>query len=301
MLNGPTPEEALLSVWTEPKVVELEHRLFLSQDYAIINPTQVGKGHYADLDAWRLLPKGLERHHRKMPLLVHLANVEESLRLTLLERADHWLRDHHMPLFSALFSCPEPPDEVRTSLVTRMLLRRDDGRRAWLRYHDPRVFRHLQWLLATQQLAALMGPTQRWLGFDPLCRRWLQWSRPDVVPHQRLSLGAEQWRAVEQFEALNGCLRDLSEEGCNTDDKTARALLEGLLEASQHGLVQSSDTMLYARQHLEHGPGISRFPEVAMRLRQAGEGETSYVVACDSLLKSDFRRRDDGARHLYKD
>lgn len=276
-------------------IVELDHRLFLAQDYAIINPMQVGKDQYADLDARCLLPKGLERHQRMMPLLVHLANVEESRRLELLERADHWARHHHMPLFSALFSSDHAPGEVRAGLLARMLLRRDDGRRAWLRYHDPRVFRHLQWLLEEEQRAALMGPAQTWLGFDPLCRHWHRWTRPDVPGYPRLRLDPGQWRAVEQFEALNGCLRDLADDGEASDDAAARRLLEGLLEAQRHGLVQSTDAVLYARQRLEHGPGIARLPAVASRLRQARERETSYVAACDTLLKDDFLRQEGGA------
>ncbi|WP_255516287.1 DUF4123 domain-containing protein [Luteimonas suaedae] len=285
----------VLSAWIDPMIVELGHRLFLAQDYAIINPMQVGSDQYADLDVQYLLPKGLERHRRMMPLLVYLASVEESRRIELLERADHWSRHHHMPLFSALFSSAHAPGRVRAGLLARMLLRRDDGRRVWLRYHDPRVFRHLQWLLDKEQLAVLMGPAQTWLGFDPLCRRWRQWSRPDVPGHPRLRLDSRQWQAVEQFEALNGCLRDLADEGESSDGDTARRLLESLLEARRQGLVQSVDAMLYARQQLEHGPGIARLPAVALRLRQARELETSYVVACDTLLKDDFLRRDGAA------
>lgn len=295
MPSGPMPAEALLSAWIEPMVVDLDHRLFLAQDYAIINPMQVDKTQYADLQPVRMLPKGLERHQQKLPFLVHLKKLGETLRLELLERADNWSRHHHMPLFSALFASTLPTQVVRTRLAARMMLRHEDGRHAWLRYHDPRVFRHLQCLLNEKQLAALMGPAQTWLGFDPLCRRWLQWHRPDVVGRPRLRLDAEQWQTLEQFEALNDCLRDLSEEGGATDQETARALLEGLLEARRHGLVQGSDTMLYARQHLEHGPGISRLPALALRLRQTREREASYVSACDTLLKDDFLRQEGGA------
>ncbi|MDR7192655.1 DUF4123 domain-containing protein [Luteimonas terrae] len=233
-------------------IVELEHRLFLAQDYAIINPMQVSSDQYGDLDAQRMIPKGLERHHRMMPLLVRLASVNEPRRLELLERTNQWARRHHMPLFSALFSSSRPPDRVMPNLLANMLLRRA-GRHVWLRYHDPRVFRHLQWLFDHDQVAALMGPAQTWLGFDPLCRRWHQWSCPVVQRHPRLRLDAKQWEAVEQFEALNGCLRDLSAAGEATDDDTARGLLEGLLEAGRQGLVQDVDVMLYARQHLARG------------------------------------------------
>lgn len=280
------------SIWIDSMIVELDHRLFLAQDYALINPLQVGRDQYADLDLWQLVPKGLERHQRMLPLLVHLSNMEESRRLDLLERAGEWARHHHMPLFSALLSSQHAPEQVRASLLSRMLLRREDGSRAWLRYHDPRVFRHLQWLLDMKQLATLMWPMHTWMAFDPLLRCWLQWSRPDIPRHPRLGLDARQWRAIGQFEALNNCLRDLADEGEASDDDTARRLLEGLLEARRQGLEQGADAMLYARQQLEHGPGIACLPAVALRLRQTRERDTSYVVACDTLRKEDFLRRE---------
>ncbi|MDN5782753.1 MAG: DUF4123 domain-containing protein [Luteimonas sp.] len=282
-------------------IVELDHRLFLAQDYALINPMQVGKEQYADLNARRLLPKGMERHERMLPLLVHLASLNESQRIELLERTEQWARHYHMPLFSALFSSQYAPDRVNADLLVRVVLRRASGQRAWLRYHDPRVFRHLQWLLDKEQLAALMGPAQTWLGFDPLCRHWHQWPRPDVSGHPRLRLDAGQWQAVAHFEALNHCLRDLADEGEASDDDTARALLDGLLEARQQGLAQSMDAMLYARQRLEHGPGMSQLPAVALRLRQTREYQTSYVAACDTLSIDDFLRPMGAARSRTKD
>src|SRR5690606_37040603 len=100
-----------------------------------------------------------------------------------------------------------------------------------------------------------------------------------------------QWQAVDQLEVLNGCLRDLADKGEESSDDTARRLREGVLEARRQGLVQSADAMLYARQQLEHGSGIALLPAVAQRLRQVRERETSYVVACDTLLKDDFLRR----------
>lgn len=269
-------------------IVELDHRRFLAQDYALINPMQIGRKEYADLETCRLLPKGLERHERMMPLLVNLSDIPEEESLELLERVDQRAREYHMPLFSALLTSTRAPDQVRAGLLARLVLRRQDGGRAWLRYHDPRVFRHLTWLLEKEQLAALMGPIDAWLGFDPLCRQWHQWCRPDAAGCPHIRLTARQWRAVEQFEALNGCLRDLAEDGDETDDDTARRLLDGLLEAHRQGLTQSQDTMLYARQALTHGPGISRLPAIALRLQQTREQATSYVMACDDLLEDDF-------------
>lgn len=272
-------------------IVELDHRLFLEQDYALINPMQVGRGAYSDLDVLRLQPKGLERHERLMPLLVHLAGVEEARRIKLLERVDDWARGHDMPLFSALLRSEKSPGQVKASLQARMVLKRDDGGRAWLRYHDPRVFRHLCWLLDDVQLATLMSPVTAWLGYDPLSGSWCRWARPDALVHRHLYLSPWQWQAVEQLEALNRCLRNFADEGKPSDDATARNVLEGLLAAREQGLTQRDDAILYARQQFDHGKGISVLPAVADRLRQVRERAASYIMACDDLLEEDFRRR----------
>ena len=227
-------------------IVELDHRLFLEQDYGLINPLQVGKEHYADLEVHRLMPKGFARHERMLPLLVPLGSLEREQRIELLERTEEWARNHHMPFFSALFTSQHEAGYVRAMLVDRMVSRRPDQVSVWLRFHDPRVFRHLQWLLDPKQVPALMGPAVTWLGFDPLCRHWHCWSRPDSPGNQRLRLSQEQWQSVEQFEALNRCLRDLAELELPTDDDAARRVLESLLEARRNGLVQDAAAIRFA-------------------------------------------------------
>lgn len=210
---------------------------------------QVGREYYADLDVCGLLPRGFAHHKRMLPLLIHLGGLEQKRRIELLDRTHDWARGHHMPFFSALFTSGCSPGQTKVMLVDQMVCRRPDGVRAWLRYHDPRVFRHLHWLLDQEQLATLMGPATTWLGFDPLCRQWHRWSRPGVPGSRRLYLSPEQWQAVEQFEPLNRCLRDLAELGLPTDDEVSRRVLERLLEARRQGLVRDVDAIRFALGH----------------------------------------------------
>lgn len=286
----PTRPGRALWRWTREMDVELDHRLFLKQHYALINPMQVGKDWYSDLDVLRLQPEELERHARLMPLLVHLAALGEAQRIELLKRADDCARGHHMPLFSALFTSDRTPGHVKTVLQKHMVVKRDTGSSVWLRYHDPRVFRHLCWLLDDAQLATLMGPAKTWLGYDPLRSSWSEWTRPDVCMHPRLRLSPEQWQAVDEFEALNRCLRDFADEGKPSGDAAARSLLEGLLAARKQGLTQKDDAMLYARQQFEHGERIAAVPAVKQRLQQVREQAMSYVAACEDLPMEELQR-----------
>ncbi|WP_164972160.1 DUF4123 domain-containing protein [Luteimonas sp. YGD11-2] len=272
-------------------IVELDHRLFLAQDYAIINPMQVGREAYSDLSPLRLQPKGLERHEHILPLLVDLKSLEAAHRIELLERTLSWAQRHHMPLFSALFSSEHTYAQVFSELLRRTVLQREGGQRVWLRYYDPRVFRHLQWLLDDEQLATLMGSAQTWLGFDPLCRRWHQWTRPNAAKGLYLRLDSEQWQAVSHLEALNRCLRDLAEMGQESGDDIAKRVLEGLLVARRQGLAHFSDAALFALQQLEYGPEFALFPAVALRLQRAREQGISYSSACRGLSNDDLACR----------
>lgn len=262
----------------------LDHRLFLAQDYALINPMQVSLGQRSDLETVRLLPKGLERHTRMMPLLLELKSLPQSRRLDLLERAEWWSGNYDMPLFSALMAGAVDMRKLQMHLVRNMLLRRSGAAGAWLRFHDPRVFRHLRWMLDDEQMARLMGPVAVWTWYDPLSGQWQAHERAVDASSRRLILTQEQWLALDQLEALNRCLRDLAEElPAPADDGIARQLVEGLKDAQKQGLRETADRGLYARQRLRHGPNFHLRNDMRERLRRARKGETSYVAACTDV------------------
>ncbi len=275
--------------------VDLDHRRFLAQDFAILNPMQVVSDQRNALDCTPLVPKGFERHARMMPLLVELRALPDAERLMLLERADQWRMHHDMPFFSALLQTDVAVSRLKTHLIDRMIVRGNAGQPAWLRLHDPRVFRHLRWLLTEEQLAWLMGPVRAWTWYEPHGDDWHAQERKMQPQKQRIPLAPVQRDALAQFEALNGLLRDFADEGEAADDIIARQLLAGLLAAREQGLLQATDAKLYARQQFAHGPDIARLPSIVARLRQARDRQFSYVAACDSLQPHDFQHRESAA------
>ncbi len=261
----------------------LEHRAFLAQAYALINPLQVGAEHYADLDAVRLLPKGMERHAHMMPLVVELKLLSEDRRLALLERAEQWSRTNDMPLFSALLSGGDKT-RVLPHLQRHMVVSRRDMGRAWLRYHDPRVFRHLRWLLSAEQMAALMGPLETWTWYDQLQAQWHTHARPPAESVlSRLLLTQEQWADLEHLEALNQCLRELAEDGTEADDAAASAIRDGLRQARQYGLSDSDDIRLFALQYQQHGPQWHRQGSILQCIEKVKGQRGTYVSAFAEL------------------
>ncbi|MEZ0470328.1 DUF4123 domain-containing protein [Luteimonas salinilitoris] len=235
-------------------MVGLSHREFLAQDYALINPMQVAPDQYRDLDTVRLLPKGLDRHARMMPLLLRLKSLAEHVRIDLLHRAEQWARDYDMPLFSALMSSDVELARLKAHLLRNMLLKRLGVGRIWLRFHDPRVYRHLCWLLDGEQMARLMGPVSAWMWYDPLVGAWHTHERAAAVELGPLQLSQAQWKAMDQVEALNRCMRDLADEDSGPLGKgILRQLMAGLLEAQRKGLDEIGDRVLYATQFVRQG------------------------------------------------
>lgn len=258
----------------------LDHRNFLLQDFALINPMQVALDQRQDLETACLLPEGLERHKRMMPLVLELRSLPESKRLELLERAARWGRSYDTPLFCALLRCDRDLPQLRSHLQRQMLLRRPPTGRAWLRFHDPRVFRHLSWLFDEEQMAHLMGAVSAWTWYDPLGRTWHEYERPARRGFDPLLPTRTQWEALDQIEALNRCLRDLADETSRApDDATAEQLMAALLEARQQGLEDMADRCLYAGQRLHGGVDFHLSVRVRESLQRARRGEMSYVAA----------------------
>lgn len=257
----------------------LDHRRFLAQDYALINPLQVPLDQRRDLPTIRLSPQGLERHGRMMPLLLRLNALPETQRLELMERSDYLGLHYDMPLFAALLECKADIPILKAHLLSRMIVKRRTGPSAWLRFHDPRVYRHLRWLLSTDQMTGLMGPIEHWTWYEPLMAQWHTQRRPDGNGLRNLFVADDLWMRLERLEDLNVALRNLANDDTPTDDDTAQRLLDGLLDARQRGLTQTEDVLLYARQYLQHGPDWHG-NEVAKRcIRQAVERRSSYISA----------------------
>lgn len=258
--------------------VDMGHRTFLAQTHAIIDPTQVAAAQFADLPVQPLEPAELQGCLRQPPLLVALEALPWEQRLVLLDRADAHLRERGRPLFCALLACEDAP-RLHGHLQHLMGLWRPGRGRVWFRVHDPRVFRHLRWLLTPAQMAHVMGPVHAWTWHEPLGGTWRTHARPEERAPFGLLMQPDQFQGLEQLGVLNGCLRDLTQDAPGTGSTQVRTLMAGVLEARGTGIVHATDLRLYACQRLQHGAGFHRQPAVRQRLLRVEQG-MSYAMAC---------------------
>lgn len=264
----------------------LDHRWFLAQDYALLNPLQIARDQYSDLSTFRLMPSGFERHARMMPLLVTFNTMSEAHRLDLLERAQRWSGYHDLPLFCALLSSDADESTVKASLQRNMIVRRGNGRQVWLRQHDPRVFRHLCWLFDDAQMASLMGPVTSWTWLDPLAGHWHAYTCNEKAYATHLRLTPDQWVAVDELEALNRCLRTLAQTSSAVlDDGIARQLLQSLVEARRQGFDDMAQRCLYAHRQLQDTPHLAPRGTASQFRVPRWQSPEAYTVS--SELRSD--------------
>lgn len=267
-------------------VSALWHRPLLEQDYALINPLQVDSVLWADLPLLPLVPKASKAHADLMPRLLNLKEVSEQARLQLLDRVSAQERyNRRAPYFSALFMTSLSSDLVAARLSDRLIVRGPAKSIALLRYYDPRVFRHLRWLLDEKQMNLLLLGIDSWTWCDEDgC--WQQFRPGGKAPNAGLHLSAEQWGGLQRLGLLNQCLRKISDReperaGDDAIAKAADALLRKSYE--QHGLADRDDRCLYAEQGIRFHPEIHRHPELEKRLAHAQASATSYVSACRDL------------------
>ncbi|WP_083272557.1 MULTISPECIES: DUF4123 domain-containing protein [Pseudomonas] len=132
-----------------------------------------------DVHQWQWLLEGTELDGLKQagPALVAFED-SDAQGSPLLE----WLiqRDIASPLLSWLWSM-QPFEPLAEHLRKHLFTRLPDGRRALLRYYDPKVRRALDSVLSKDQHAELMGPIAYWQIWQPLRNEYLTFVPPQTA------------------------------------------------------------------------------------------------------------------------
>ncbi|WP_295522078.1 hypothetical protein [uncultured Stenotrophomonas sp.] len=256
--------------------VEMWHRPFLAQTHGIIDPLQVAAAQFSDLPVEPLNPPLLGRCLYAPPLL-HTLSRED--RLALLERCNAQQRDRGRPLFCTLLES-DAPGRLGLHLMNQMAPLQPSVGRVLFRVHDPRVFRLLRWLLDASQMAQLLGPISSWTWHEPLGNTWRTQHRPVVEAPPGRPIRADQWPILAQCSCINGCLRDLCEQGAGHASAQLPALLAGLDEGGAVGLRNAADLQCYALQRLENGEDFAQQVVVKRRFERVQQQGMSYRMAC---------------------
>ncbi|MCD7099532.1 DUF4123 domain-containing protein [Stenotrophomonas sp. MMGLT7] len=258
----------------------MDHREFLEFEYALVNPTQLEPEQWRDLPAESLRPRSFSAKPETLPQVVALNALSLDKRADLLMRSEQWLRGNRAPLFSALLRSGQRQETLVAHFSARQIVATPQGQRFLLRFHDPRVFARLDWLLNGAQIRQLLGPVDAWTWFDGLAGQWRTLHKPAPAKKPMPTmLSGEQWAALHRLPALNLCLKRLWREGRVPQDY--RALAErvdaSVREALSLGMADRDDACRYALGVERYGPQWPDRPYVRDAIRLAQSGEQSLV------------------------
>lgn len=260
----------------------IEHRLLDDHAFALLDRPHARGDNWRGLPGVSLAPNEMAKDADDLPRLVAVGQLKSAQR--------DWLLD------KLLASAPETPRPVAALLMAEVSLERlakhlraclivqllPNGKQLF-RYYDPRVFRHLLWMASPLQLATLFGPTMAWTWCDARG----QWRRsfppasavpaPSFVAHglDLLRIGVLERCLQTLRRTVDGFVDDAE----NGSARRVNALLDA---AIAQGLSDEADLRLYVTQAIRFNPNIHRHPELARRLRAAGDDD-SYVGACADL------------------
>ena len=246
----------------------------------------------ADLDTQAIVPESFRAQPKLFPVLLDLKALDVEQRADLSKLAAAWALEKDVPYFSALLDTTASSVQIAAHLARRMLVSVPGAGQDVLRFYDPFVFRHLQWLLTPKQRDSLLGPIQRWNWREPN-GTWRSYKREAAhasVPP--LLLKPEQWPTLMRLTDINAMLRRLARVApqLHDDDVLATRIDTLLAEAwLQHQMADRQDRYLYAEQALRFHPDIHSHPQSRQRLERTRAGGTSYVSACAGVDDAAWR------------
>ncbi|WP_137189652.1 DUF4123 domain-containing protein [Stenotrophomonas rhizophila] len=279
----------------------IPHRIFLESQYLIVNPMQVDPREWSQLESVSIVSTRLKHEAHMMPRLVSLDKLPLERKLELLDRNELSIAKGNGALWSCALRSDSSLDETAGHLARAQVLRTPHGQYFLLRHHDPRVFRHLIWMLRASQLAALMGPISVWSWLDADSGQWQQVARPQ--DRSGGGLVAQEWGGINRIGLVNAVLRDVRKARMDValDESLYRQIDSALKRAIEiEGLGDAEDQRLYALHCIHYGDAWSERADVQAVLTRVKSGDGSYYalsVECTSLGASGALEKTEGNRH----
>lgn len=265
---------------SEPQLIE--HRLLDEHAYLLLDQAHAQSDFWRELPSRSIAPAELKGEAKALPLLVATRQLTQAQRERIL---DHLVSTpaETPRIVSALFATDASVERLATHLSARLIVTIPPQDKHLFRYYDPRVFRHLLWIMAATQLAALFGPVSAWTWCDAQ-GNWQRNSPPQGV-EPALSLRAKNLDLARIgllercLKALRGTVPDFTDDAGNVQARHVNTLLDAALS---QGLTDEADMRLYVTQAVCIHPQIHNHPELVRRLQAAGDDD-SYVGACSDL------------------
>lgn len=251
----------------------------------------------SSIEVQALVPDLLADDHAKMPGLVWLPGLSDTDRALLQENLDSGFRGERQHLLSCLLACDgaiDPPSMAR-HLIHCLILESPQGK-VFLRYYDPRVFQHLEWILEAPQRRALFGPIERWTVCEPDQPRTID--RPGLCNSQRWFASAEQRRLLDSVGIINETFKkvfrqqpDLTPADTSHREVLARRVIAAIDCAGQrYGIPHENDLIAFAIHALLYGDNFHEYAFMQTLLASLAERGHSYADASHLIEASAWQQ-----------
>lgn len=252
----------------------------------------------------RLVPELLAGDSSKLPGLICLSDISDKERVLLQENLESAFRGERQHLISSLLDVDDAikPSSVVRHLTSRLIVDSPQGK-AFLRFYDPRVFQHLEWILEPSQRRALFGPITHWAVCEPLRLRKI--ARPEVAGRRRWSVSAEQRRWLDQVGLLNETLKKarrqqpaLKTTEVDALEALGRRILAAMAVAeTRYGMNHDQDLVAFATHAVLHGDDFHVREVVQTLLASLADGENTYADSGTLIDESLQAQRQAEPRH----
>lgn len=247
----------------------------------------------SSIEVQALVPDLLADDHAKMPGLIWLPGLSDTDRALLQENLDSAFRRERQHLLSCLLACDgsiDPPSMARH--LTHCLILESPQGKVFLRYYDPRVFQHLEWILEAPQRRALFGPIERWTVCEPDQPRTID--RPGLGNSQRWFASAEQRRLLDNVGIINETFKqvfrqqpDLAPAAPSHREVLARRVIAAIDCAGQrYGITHENDLIAFAMHALLYGESFHERPFMQTLLASLADNDSTYADACALIDES---------------
>ena len=259
------------------------YRLLRECAFGVVDPL-VMDGLPDGVAPYMLVPTWLRGQEEQLPRLVRLDSLSVEQIGLLTEHMDREVAAKDVPSIPTLISTHADERTIRSHMVNRMTLHHG-GRKALLRFSDPRVLLQLSWMLAPEEFSWLFGPIDQYIVW--VHGGWHVIERPTAIGASR---PPNQWRALRRIGAINEILTETQDgEGYWKLVAASQRIEQALRRAEWNGLTSEEDQMAFARHAMDVHPEFDRHPHIA-RLLAGLDTETSYRDSTNLLGDDEWRQ-----------
>jgi Domain of unknown function (DUF4123) len=224
----------------------------------------------------------LVAHDVLLPRLIDMREQPPGSQAALIEYQDDCNQRRVSSRVCAALASERPANDIARHLAKQSVRRSASGEHYWLRFWDPLVLVHLQWIWSADELKTLMAPFSQWTVF--IQGQVLHLHEHAALPGLLMQSASNKHpAALVDVGILNAALRQI---GWTLDEvpQLGPSLWASVRCArNDYGLHHDDDLALFASQAQRWGACFPEQTDIKAALALTTDGETRYVDALSQV------------------